>query len=123
MWKSVSPNGGLSWTICKPTNIPNPHAALDLVKARSGELLMAFNNSSRDRYSISLALSEDDGKTWSYLLDFDGGEGEYSYPCLIQDKSGRFHVTYTQDRYRIKHLEFDLDWLKKEPLGKPIETD
>jgi len=123
MWKSLSPNGGLSWTICKPTNIPNPNAALDLVRARGGELLMAFNNSCRDRYSISLALSEDDGKTWSCLVDFDGGEGEYSYPCLIQDESGKFHVTYTEDRYRIKHLEFDLEWLEKNRLEKPLETD
>ncbi len=34
-----------------------------------------------------------------------------------------FHVTYTEDRYRIKHLEFDLEWLKKNRLDEPLQTD
>jgi predicted neuraminidase len=113
----------LSWSICKPTLLPNPYAAIDLLKASSGVLLLAFNNSPDNRYSISIALSKDAGQTWSYLRNIDQGEGEYSYPCLIEDSHGLFHMTYTENRYRIKHFEFDLEWIEQEPLDEPLVTE
>jgi predicted neuraminidase len=123
IWKSVSHNGGLSWSICKPTLLPNPNSAIDLLRTAEGELLLAFNNSEENRYSLGVALSTNDGESWQYRRDLDGGEGEYSYPCLIRDRDGNFRISYTEDRFRIKEARFDLSWLRERPLEEPIRTE
>ncbi len=38
---------------------------------------------------------------------------EYSYPCLVEDQQGRIHLTYTWQRERIKHVEFNVAWLDR----------
>jgi predicted neuraminidase len=124
LWKSMSYNGGMSWSICKPTNLLNPYSAVDLIKIRTGELLLAFNNSSTDRYSLSIALSEDEGVTWSHLRDIvRETEGEFSYPSMIQDARGVIQLVYTENRYKINHVSFELKWIKEKPLDTPILTD
>ena len=69
-----------------------------------------------------MSLSTDKGKSWSFLRDIESGEGEYAYPCLIEDNQGRIHLVYTESRYRIKHVQFDLEWLKETELEKPLVT-
>lgn len=113
IWKSISYNDGFTWSICEPTIIPNPNSAIDLLKISSGELIMVFNSSEKDRHSLRVALSSNGGDTWSYFKDIEKGKGEYSYPCLIQDSNKSFHIVYTESRYRIKHVQFDLEWLKQ----------
>jgi predicted neuraminidase len=123
IWKSLSSNGGLSWSICTPTRLPNPNSALDLLVVEPGSLVLAFNNSAGDRSSLSVALSRDAGSSWAFLRDVDSGEGEYSYPCLLRDRTGRMHLSYTENRCRIRHIEFDLPWLTEHPLEEPLRTD
>ena len=124
IWKSISPNGGMTWSICKPTHLPNPYSAVDLIKTRKGDLLLAYNDSRQDRHSLSVALSEDRGKTWTYRRDIERAEeGEYSYPSMIQDSSGRVQLTYTENRCKINHFSFDLEWLREKRLDIPISTD
>lgn len=123
IWKSLSYNGGLSWSIFTPTLLPNPNSAIDLLQTTTGELILAFNNSSHNRHSLSIALSNDKGKSWSFMRTIEQGEGEYSYPCLHQDKNGSIHLVYTENRYQIKHIHFDVEWLQQEALSTPIFTD
>jgi predicted neuraminidase len=122
IWKSISSNNGLSWSLCEPTNLPNPDSALDLLNLGGGKLVLAFNDSDTHRHSLKLALSIDWGKSWTSLAEADGGEGEYSYPCLLKDDRSFLHLSYTEDRYRIKHFQFDLDWLIEQSLDKPLHT-
>jgi len=122
IWASFSYNGGFSWSILSPTLIANPNSAIDLITARTGELILAFNNSESNRNSLSVSLSADKGKSWSFLQDIESGEGEYAYPCLIEDNQGSIHLVYTESRYRIKHVQFDLEWLKEAALEKPLVT-
>jgi len=65
IWGSYSYNGGLSWSILSPTLIPNPNSAIDLIQTNTAELILAFNNSQTNRYSLSISLSMDKGKSWS----------------------------------------------------------
>jgi len=123
IWKSMSYNDGLSWSICTPTLLPNPYSAIDLLKTSTGELLLAFNNSNSNRHSLSVSLSEDKGISWSFLKTIEKGEGEYSYPSLIQDSNKYIHLVYTVHRYQIKHVKFDLDWIKQQPLSTPLMTN
>jgi hypothetical protein len=46
---------------------------------------------------------------------------EYSYPWLIRDPTGQFHVFYTWNRVRIKHVSFNESWLDgaRADAGKP----
>ena len=42
----------------------------------------------------------------------ESGRGkEYSYPCLTEGRDGRIHLSYTWERKRIRHVEFNLAWL------------
>jgi predicted neuraminidase len=122
IWGSYSYNGGLSWSILSPTLIPNPNSAIDLITTNTDELILAFNHSETNRYSLSVSLSMDKGKSWSFLQDLERGEGEYSYPCLMEDHQGLIHIVYTESRYRIMHIQFDLDWLKQGALKTPVIT-
>lgn len=105
IWKSISYNGGYSWSICEPTEFPNPDSALDIIQLKNGPHLFVTNPSSEDRHILQLSISKDSGETWSDLLEITKGPGEYSYPCMIQDLQGNLHITYTEDRYIIKHVE------------------
>jgi predicted neuraminidase len=123
IWKSYSYNDGLSWSICAPTGIPNPNSAVDILRCDESMYVLAFNNSPVHRHGLCVALSSDCGSSWTYLKDIDGGEGEYSYPCLLQDQDARIHLSYTENRFRIKHAVFDLDWLREHPAGEPLSGD
>jgi len=63
------------------------------------------------RTPLSLILSMDEGKTWKIKKDLENGEGEYSYPAVIQDKEGIIHVIYTFKRTHIKHVSLTEDEL------------
>jgi len=50
------------------------------------------------RYRLSLFLSDDEGKTWKWktrIEDHQPGQGNYSYPSLIQASDGLLHMTYS----------------------------
>ena len=123
IWKSLSYNAGCSWSLCAPTRLPNPNSAIDLLRLEDGTLLLAFNHSAVDRHGLSVALSRDAGRSWACLAEVEAGAGEYSYPCLLADRSGRIHLCYTENRYRIKHFQFEADWLTEHRLEEPLATE
>ena len=105
IWKSFSYNDGYSWSICEPTNLLNPDSAIDLISYEESSLLLISNPSSNDRSTLQISSSQDSGESWSDVLNVVQGNGEYSYPCMIRDMNGNIHVTYTENRYMIKHIE------------------
>ena len=99
---------GKSWTPPKPTTLPNPNSALDAVVLRDGRALVVYNNLTQGRGSLDLALSTDEGKTWSHRLNLETAPGEeFSYPAVIQADDGLLRVTYTWKRKRIKMVVID----------------
>lgn len=123
IYKSLSYNNGLSWSICTPTKLPNPNSALDLVRLPSGEVLLVYNPSSVNRNHLTVALSKDNTQSWFAMRDIVHGDGEYSYPSAILDDKGRIHVSYTENRYIIKHAAFDKEWLLEKELSEPMPTE
>ena len=123
IWKSISYNDGLSWSICEPTLLPNPNSALDLCRLRSGEILLAYNPSAADRHRLAIAISDDNMQTWFAMRDLIQGVGEYSYPCLLVDGSDKIHVSYTENRYIIQHAVFDKAWLTEGRLDVPFASE
>ena len=65
------------------------------------------------RTPISLARSEDDGKTWNKVADLETEPGEYSYPAIIQSAAGTLEISYTWKRTHIKHVSVDPKTLRK----------
>ena len=110
--RSVSHDNGRTWEPAVNTDMPNPGAAVDMVKLADGRVVLAFNPLERGRNALSLAVSEDDGETFPVTRDLEReDEGEFSYPAIIQDRGGLVHVTYTHMRTRIKHVCLAPDWV------------
>nr|MDO8114659.1 sialidase family protein [Candidatus Sigynarchaeota archaeon] len=110
-----STDNGRHWSKPEPTQFMNPNAGIALIRAKSGNLLLCWNESETERRPLNVTLSEDEGKTWPYVktLENEPGRGEYSYPYMIQAKDGTIHIVHTLGRKQIKHWHFDEEWIKK----------
>lgn len=72
------------------------------------------------RAPMSLAVSKDNGESWSIIANLDEGDGfcmtnnsqeklnrEFSYPTITQSKDGVVHVAYTYFRQAIKYVRIN----------------
>ncbi len=120
-----SSDGGYSWTIARDTDIPNPGAGFDLTTLESGEWLMVYNETETGRHDLTVAISDDEGKSWKWKrkIEYDDrGEraSAYHYPAVIQGKNGMIHTVYSlhyKDRDEapdktIKYAGFSVEWVK-----------
>ncbi len=112
-------NAGLSWPEPVKTALPNPNAAITGIGINQGkQLLLVFNNDPEERDHLSLAISKDHGSSWNIIHTFERWNHEqkihnqgYSYPSLIQAKNGDFHLVYSWNIRKIKHIHFNQAWL------------
>jgi len=109
--QTISNDGGKSWSEAENSILPNPNSGIALTKLSNGNIVLIFNNSSKDRTPLCLARSTDGGVTWEEPLELESNPGKYSYPCIIQTSDGKIHMTYTYRRYTIKHVEMNENWL------------
>ena len=98
VWKSTSTDNGRTWTPASKTHLRNPNSGIEMIRTSSGNLVLAFNDISRGRTPLNVALSTDEGTTWPYKKDLETGPGEFSYPSIIQSKDGNIHILYTHRR-------------------------
>ena len=125
---SDSNDDGLTWSIPKPTSLPNNDAGIEAYRLKTGAIIMAFNShkgTRQPRSPLTVALSYDNGLTWPYqrniqIHDDDNNThiGEYSYPSLIQsfwsgNDDNDIHLVYTYDRETIKYVRFNEKWIQK----------
>lgn len=108
IWYSESNDGGMTWAYPSPTALPNPNSGLDAVRLRSGLLVLAYNDSPSRRTPLVLAISEDEGRSWSQQVIVASGPGEFSYPVLLEGTDGRVHLLYTHLRQAIRHCVFEV---------------
>ena len=77
------------------------------------------------RAPMTLAISEDGGKTWPFKRNLETGDGycmsnnsaqqinrEFSYPSIKQSADGTLHIAYTYWRQKIKYVRVTEDWVK-----------
>jgi len=113
-------DAGLSWPSPVKTALPNPNAAITGVEINHGkQFLMVFNNDPEERGHLTLAISDDHGASWAPIHIFELWDKEtefknqgYSYPSLIQTKKGDFHLVYSWNVEKIKHIHFNRSWLE-----------
>lgn len=116
---SYSEDNGWTWSGAEASRLPNPDAAVDALRLRDGRVLLVYNDADTGRENLRLALSADHGLTWQPGPIIEAGpRQEYSYPCLVEDQRGRIHLTYTWQRERIKHVEFNVAWLAGRSLAQ-----
>jgi predicted neuraminidase len=104
-------DGGAHWSDVASTGLVHRDSAVAAALLPDRSLLAVYNNTPGDRRKLtivhlpsgrSLAL-EDDPRP-----PFDGPiRREYSYPFLIATFDGRYHVVYTWQRTKIRHVTFN----------------
>lgn len=132
---------GCTWTAPKATPLPNNNASIQAKLLKNGHLVMIFNNTQAElkpehadtasRRILSIAISEDGGKTWPWIRDLENPaisqpilpleDAEYSYPSVTQSADGMIHVAYTFRRETIKYMTFPEEWIRHGSTmgGKP----
>jgi predicted neuraminidase len=136
---SRSSDRGETWSPVEDTELPNPGSGAEVAVLKSGAWALVCNDLERDRYSLAVSLSEDEGRTWRWTRhierDADPSDpqqrGQYHYPSIIQAADGTLHVTYSyfipaaraqKDaegrlvRKSIKHARFNEAWIR---AGEP----
>ncbi len=111
--QSESKDGGKTWSEPHPTQFKNPDAGISVRRLKNGHVILVFNNQDNSRTPLHIALSTDEGRTWSEPLRLETNPGEYSYPSVLQTSDGTIHIIYTFRRYSIKHLEMNETWLTR----------
>ncbi len=143
IYSSESLDFGDSWSNPKPTVLPNNNSSISALKLKSGRIAIAYNHSSAPksytkkgawpglRCPITVALSEDEGKTFPLIRNIERGEGyvgednrsnnrQYEYPYLMQDDEGMLHIAYAyQTRRGIKWAIFK----EEDVIGKNRGTN
>ncbi len=103
-----SPDAGLTWTDARPIDLPNPNSGIDAVALQDRRIVLVYNRSPDKRTPLVVAVSRD-GEKFQDFRTLETGDGEFSYPAMIQDRDGNLHITYTWNRKRIKYVKISLN--------------
>ena len=106
LWQAWSGDQGKSWGEMTLLDVPNPNSGTDAVALKDGRFLLVYNHTPRGRTPLNVAVSAD-GVHWDAVLTLENGDGEFSYPAVIEAKDGLVHVTYTWQRKRVRHVVID----------------
>jgi predicted neuraminidase len=124
MQRTESTDNGLTWSIPKDDMLPNPGSGFDMVTLQNGDWLIVFNDQEDGRFDLSVAISDDDGKSWKWKkqIEHDGRKEKPTsshYPSVIAGGDGKIHVVYSYHRSdvkpgrTIKYATFTPDWVKQ----------
>ncbi|MCK9506945.1 MAG: exo-alpha-sialidase [Pigmentiphaga sp.] len=110
---SWSYDEGKTWSAIRSTHLPNPNSGIDAITLKEGFHMLVYNPTERPekkwggkRTPLCIGVSKD-GINWRNIAVLETGDGEYSYPSLIQGKNGLVHITYTWKRKKIVHAVVD----------------
>jgi len=96
-------DNGLTWTQAHTIDLPNPNSGIDAVRLHDGRIVLIYNNSSKARTPLNLAISSD-GEHFTPFYTLEDQPGEYSYPAIIQGHDDALYLTYTWNRKRIRFV-------------------
>ena len=102
-----STDNGLNWSAVHTLDLPNPNSGIDAVVLRDGRVVLIFNNTTKGRTPLNLAVSTD-GEHFRVFRTLEDEAGEFSYPALIQGRDGDLYMTYTWNRKRIRFVRLPL---------------
>ena len=94
-WQAFSTDDGLHWSGLGPSAIESPSAPCYIRRLASGRLLLVLNDTmatTKKRDTLSAALSEGDGATWTAPLEC-ARAGQLSYPYALEIEPGDILVS------------------------------
>ncbi len=124
---SESKDNGETWSYAVDTDIPNSGTGLEVIMLKDGRWMMINNDTEKDRYSLALTISDDEGKTWKWKrhIELDTRAerpGSFHYPSIVQAADGSIHASYSvfmnhvpegQPRKTIRHARFNAAWVEQ----------
>lgn len=111
---SSTDNAGKNWQELRDTNIENPHSSIVCLQTANKQWILIGNRSENDRSRLSLATSSQPLTKWHWSYDFENKpHSRFSYPSIISDNQGNYHLLYSWNRKKIKHITFNLAWLQQ----------
>jgi len=117
--KSLSSDGGETWSHPVRTDIPNPSSKVNVLRHSDGRIFLLHNpvedttNQMTARNPLSLWISDDDMVTWSVKLDLvrkvaESGAG-LNYPSgFLDEEAGLFRFVW-EDGQSVFLMDFPLD--------------
>lgn len=111
----TSTDQGRTWTDPVASPLPNPGGSLVAIRLRDGVVAAAFDNSPDRRRPEAIALSDDEGRSWSAVADLvpDCEGGDCGYPSLAEDPTdGSLWMTWTHARRTIGWAHVDPAYLR-----------
>lgn len=99
--KSVSTDGGRSWSTGTDSGLGGPNSRFFIRRLHSGRILLINHHEFTGRNNLTAFLSEDDGVTWPYRLLLDE-RADVSYPDAVQTPDGAIHIVYDRERGSFK---------------------
>jgi predicted neuraminidase len=115
---SRTSDGGKTWSVPEPTNLPNPSGPLSAVRYDSSHILMAFNDDPRTESNVSLAISDLEGVRWRRVgpvavVSKQAPDNRAMYPYLIQSAPGQYDVVFSRSRDAIDHVRVSSSWIER----------
>lgn len=111
-YTAESRDGGKTWTKPMPSGILNNESKLDVVSYDARTILMAYNDTPEtdwhERSPLTLAASEDEGRTWHNVIELASAPGNKRQPAMCFDRDGRLNVIYMHRHTAIEHLVLEL---------------
>jgi Neuraminidase (sialidase) len=134
-FQCFSTDNGSTWSKTTPTDFLAPNAPGGIIRLHDGRLVFCWNDLSKypelegnQRQYLHVAISKDDGKTWSDSKEIaqrrkgDKADTNVAYPYMTPTKDGRFLVSYhrvgSSDGVTWWHpilevLRIDPDWIEQ----------
>jgi predicted neuraminidase len=112
-----SRDDGVTWGPVGVCELPNPGSGLDGVRLQNGHWALIYNDTTEERNSLAVSLSDDEGATWRWTRRLEHApKGSYHYPAIIQGEDGRLHAVYSyfvEGGKSMKHAAFNEEWIRQ----------
>lgn len=124
-WEAYSDDGQF-WRVIHPSRLTAVSAPAQLARLKSGRIVVVWNDLPKEipmqRGELSIAYSEDEGRTWSppVILASDP-KRRIAYPYIFEPAEGEIWITTTFDTIALGLKESDL--LEMKPTTGTVEVD
>jgi hypothetical protein len=118
LWRSQSHDGGETWSAAERSEIPNPAAKINILRARDGRIFLIHNPTGHGgetmggRNPLSLWVSHDDMQSWPVQVDLvrDRQPGNsLNYPDGFLDEEAGVIRFVWEDTYSVHFMNVPMD--------------
>jgi sialidase-1 len=119
MFRCYSRDGGVTFSKPEPTAVVSPLSPQSIKRhPRTGDLILAWNNSPNQRWPLTTAVSRDEGESWSHVKNLDETPNvTFAYTSIewLKDRALFTYYVGTSNpmRWSLKLKAVPLDWFYK----------